>query len=74
MIVNPKHDLHVAFCHKGRLLYRRATAGLFVYLIPYVCNELIFDNKLFLKKSLKEVCSPHLHDSFGTLCVKFGQN
>ena len=40
----------------------------------YVCNELIFDGLHFMyKRLLFEVCSPHLHASFVTLCIKIGQ-
>ena len=47
--------------------------------LTYGCNERIFDsppfiyNKIFLKKTLVEVCSPHLYASFGTFCAQIGQ-
>ena len=48
--------------------------------ITNVCTERFFDSqpfiysKVFLKKTLIEVCSPYLWASFGTFCVQIGQS
>ena len=71
------HDI----CAKnGKNLQKLATIR--IYFTPYVyfiCTEGFFDsrpfmyNSIFLKKTLVEVCIPHLYASFGTFCVQIGQ-
>ena len=51
-------------------------AKTWIYLIPYVCTERIFDIRnfmnFFFEKTLIEVGSSYLYPSFGTFCVQIG--
>ena len=44
-----------------------------------ICNTVqnktfgVYNDRMFLKKTLIKVCSPHIYTSFGTFCVQIGQ-